>query len=112
MAEVDREQKNFKGNWKHLESLLIAIEKEDISIWNNWRIRNLKVTPLLSGVNLSNARLENAILNYSVLSEANFEGADLENINLYSSICGQANFSGANLHVVFDKLKGTHLAEL
>lgn len=99
MAKVDRVQKNFKGNRKHLELLLDAVEKENINIWNDWRTKNLTTTPLLSGINLSNAKLENAILNYAILSEANFEEANLQNVNLYLSICEKANFSGANLHV-------------
>jgi hypothetical protein len=63
------------------------------------RVKNLKVTPLLCGANLSNTKLENAILNYSNLSEAICKDANLRNINLYSSICEKANFSGTNLEV-------------
>jgi uncharacterized protein YjbI with pentapeptide repeats len=99
MVKVDRVQKNFKGDRKHLELLLAAIEKEDINIWNTWRTKNLTITPLLSGINLSNANLENAILNNAILSEANFEGANLQNANLWLSTCEKANFSGANIHI-------------
>lgn len=100
MASVDRTQAEFTGNPQHLELLLTAIEKDDLSIWNKWRWEHFRETVHLSGINLAKARLPEIILNYSDLSGGNFTEADLGEATLYASRCEKAIFTGANLHIV------------
>lgn len=87
MNKNNREQKKFKGNRMHLDMLLYALKKHDISFWNNWRENNNSEKILLTGANLSNA----------ALSQANFENAGLQEVNLCGSELSDVNLSGADL---------------
>jgi len=100
MARVDRTQKEFTGNPQHLDLLLTAIEKNDLTIWNKWRLEHFRETVQLSGINLAKARLPKIILNYSDITGGNFTEADLSEANLYASRCEKTIFTGANLHIV------------
>jgi len=100
MANVDRAQAKFTGNREHLDLLLTAIEKEDLTIWNRWRWEHFREAVQLSGINLAKANLPKIILNYSDISGGNFKEADLSEANLHASRCEKATFTGANLHIV------------
>jgi uncharacterized protein YjbI with pentapeptide repeats len=76
----------------------LAILKEGVEVWNNWRYENLDINPDLSWANLiwtdlSGAYLLGAELYQANLSEANLTGADLTGANL-----SRANLSWADLY--------------
>jgi uncharacterized protein YjbI with pentapeptide repeats len=105
------------ANEKHL-----AILKQGVRIWNEWRSKNNEVEPNLQGADLRaihptgaksywpifskadfhRANLVNANFEGADLSEANFmdaqlQGADLAGAYLYGALFYGANLSGANL---------------
>ena len=65
----------------------LAILRQGVDIWNQWRIENPEETPDLSAADLSAAYLD----------EANFSRADLRLANLRGAYLDEANFSLANL---------------
>ncbi len=75
------------ANEEHLKIL-----KQGVEAWNEWREKNPKKTPDLSGANLIMADLSGANLNKAVLS-----GADLIMTNLSGANLILANLSGADL---------------
>jgi uncharacterized protein YjbI with pentapeptide repeats len=75
----------------------LAMLKQGVEVWNQWRKDNKKIVPVFSEINLSKENLCGADLNWANfrgtnLSEANLSGANLSRANL-----GEANLSGANL---------------
>ena len=101
-----REQPDFKGNIKHLAIILNAIDKKDISLWNNWRETNREIVPDLKGVYLCGDDFENDCLigvnfyntnlKYSVFNKANLTSANFNKADLYSSDLSYANLSKSN----------------
>ncbi len=94
----------------HSEMLMQGVE-----IWNKWRNDNPEIIPQLShvdlsemegfptglsGINLSNAYLENTNLYGLTMEDSNFEGAILYNSNCYSTSFKNANFGSADLELV------------
>lgn len=85
------------ANQEHL-----AVLRQGIDIWNDWRKRNPAIRPDLSGIdlrevdlvlgNLSGANLSHADLSYADLSFANLSRA-----NLSFTILSYADLSGTNL---------------
>ena len=81
----------------------LAILKQGVWVWNNWRDENPDVTPdlsrtdHLSGADLSGADLSGADLNWAYLSWADLFGADLREANLNGADLFRANLNGANL---------------
>ncbi|WP_071992766.1 pentapeptide repeat-containing protein [Aphanizomenon flos-aquae] len=81
----------------------LAILKEGVEVWNNWRYENLDLIPDLSWADLSwanlcradlcRAFLYSANLSRAYLFEANLSGVDLSGANL-----SEANLSGALLY--------------
>jgi hypothetical protein len=65
----------------------LAILKQGVEAWNQWRKENPDMRPDLRGANLSGALLSGADLNEATLSEAILLMADLS----------EANLSGANV---------------
>ncbi len=89
------DQQYFVGNKEDLELLLHAIDKNDPSIWNDWK-RSGSVSPNLEGIDLSN----------KVLHGFNFENTNLQSANLNNCKI-TSNFSFSNLN--HSNLKNTFL---
>ncbi|MFN6153513.1 MAG: pentapeptide repeat-containing protein [Dolichospermum sp.] len=96
----------------------LAILKQGVGVWNNWRLKtNLLIPNLirsdLSGANLIGANLIGANLSEANLSEANLTranliGADLIGTNLRRANLIGSDLSGANL--IFANLRGADLS--
>jgi uncharacterized protein YjbI with pentapeptide repeats len=72
----------------------LAILREGVTTWNEWRRANRDVTePKLYAANLRQADLRNADLSGADLLQANLFGADLGEANL-----SRARLTGANVH--------------
>ncbi len=92
-----REQKRFKGDRLHLDTLLYAIKKNNISFWNTWREKNENVKVLLTGANLNKAMLSGANFEDVSLIEANLSGAEMSEVNLSGADLKDADLSEASL---------------
>jgi len=90
VTTVDRQQINFKGNAKHLEILLNALEQKKIRIWNEWRMDNSSESPNLQGVNLIGAKLTGVDFIGADLSEADLSKAELSSSDLSGIILARA----------------------
>jgi len=122
-----KEQPDFTGDKTHLEILIRAIKKKDISIWNRWRQDNKNKVPnlqrvylngecfnskCLKGADFSNANLKEAIFHGSDLIRVSFKRADLSfvdfsNASLYKTDCQGANIS--NVNFICAKIKETDM---
>ena len=85
------------ANPEHLAILKDAIDKGDISIWNQWRENNDVARPDLREVDLRRANLGEIDLNAARLSHANLSGANLSKADLYEADLTYANLTKANL---------------
>ncbi len=102
MAKFDRNQDKFKGDKKHLRTLLDSIERGDMSLWNRWRDDNPGETPNLAGSNLEGASLSKGNFSGAAMSQADLRSCDLTGANfteadLQSTDMTGADFTGANL---------------
>jgi hypothetical protein len=75
----------------------IAILKQGVEVWNEWRLKNQNVAPDLSGASLRMFDLSEADLSESDLSDADLTGANLSRAELWSSDLSGAVLSGAKL---------------
>ena len=86
----------------------LAILKQGVQTWNQWRKEHVNTKPDLTRAKLSGAKLSEAHLSGANLSGADLFGADLSGADLYQAnlsgahLCGAiygsgASFSGANL---------------
>jgi uncharacterized protein YjbI with pentapeptide repeats len=112
----------------------VALLKQGVDAWNEWRRANTNIGPDLSGKNLNGANLQDANLSGATLREANLSGATLREANLsgaslgganlykadlYKAVLGNANLSGAYLveanlnwaNLFEANLSGAHLSE-
>ena len=85
------------ANEEHLEIL-----KKGVKVWNEWRRKDYKITPDLSGANFIGAELSEADFNHTNLSWANLSmtnlsGASFFMANLKGGALFNANLSGADL---------------
>lgn len=71
----------------------LAVLKQGVNTWNNWRKENPGICPVLSNVNLSQVNLCGADLSW-----ANFRGTNLSEANLSRANLSRANLGGANLY--------------
>jgi uncharacterized protein YjbI with pentapeptide repeats len=69
----------------------VALLKQGVAAWNEWRLKNPDTRPNLNGVNLGGADLR----------EVNLRGADLSGANLGKANLSGANFSGASLREAY-----------
>jgi hypothetical protein len=90
------------ANTRHL-----AILKEGVDIWNNWRMEHLAIRPNLTDADLSSLDLHNAELFEANLHGANLAGANLRRANFAKSDLNDAFLKGADLRAAF--LVGTSL---
>ena len=101
-------------NEKHFE-----IIKQGVEGWNQWREENPEIEPDLSGVDLSDLKLNNANLSdtdlrRSTLKNNDFRGANLVRADLRSASISKASFNLAKLREAnFSEayLRGTDLSE-
>ena len=75
----------------------VALLKQGVTAWNQWRTENPDTRPDLSGANLNEANLFWANLNEANLSCANLDGANLGGASLNGASLGGASLSWANL---------------
>jgi Pentapeptide repeats (8 copies) len=81
----------------------VAILKQGVDVWNEWRPRELGPRPpdlfgaILGGANLNGANLNGAKLTGASLAAANLRGADLRRALLRRAQLTEANLSGADL---------------
>ena len=80
----------------------LALLKQGVDVWNNWRKENPGVNPNLSGAALSGTDLRGAHLRESNLSGVDLRGANLREANLRgANLCRanlrEVNFCRANL---------------
>ena len=85
----------------------LAILKQGVAAWNQWRAEHPDVRPNLVKANLSGADLRGADLTWADLSLANLREADLRGANLQPADLRRADLRGANL--VLANLAGVHL---
>jgi hypothetical protein len=96
------------ANPEHVEIL-----KKSVVVWNDWREKNRKIDPDLSGehlvgislihANLVNANLRNTNFHFAHLDHADFTNADLSGAYLTATTLTNAFFIGSNLsNVNFD----------
>lgn len=104
----------------------LALIKQGLEVWNQWRLENLHIRPDLSGANLrgvvlsevglitpyptmstgaylaganlSKADFSGANLSWAILNEANLEGAKLDGADFSAANLDRANLYGANLY--------------
>lgn len=100
---MDRLQKNFKGNIKHLNILCDALRKETIRIWNEWRLDNASELPDLRGINLVGENLVGinligADLSGADLSKANLSTGELSGVILAGATLVESKFIHATLY--------------
>jgi uncharacterized protein YjbI with pentapeptide repeats len=81
------------ANKKHL-----AILKQGVEAWNQWRNKNRGIRPDLSEADLSEATLNWADLHGAYLREANLRGANLIEAELSGANLRGVNLSGADLN--------------
>lgn len=80
----------------------LAILKEGVERWNEWREENPEVKPDLSGTNLKNVSLYKINLSYAdvsfaTLCNANLEFADFRSANLQETDFGKANLCNTKM---------------
>lgn len=80
----------------------LAILKQGVAVWNEWRENNPEIRPDLFGetleqVNLSRANLRDVTLEGAGLAKANLSGADLLRANLLAANLNEADLTGARL---------------
>jgi uncharacterized protein YjbI with pentapeptide repeats len=85
---------SFTGNPEHLKVLMEAIEKKEISIWNNFNTNLIKQK---KSANLRRAKLQEADLQEANLQEADLRGADLQEVYLQKADLLWADLIGAKL---------------
>ncbi len=78
----------------------LAILLLGVTVWNEWRDKEVDVHPDLSEVAMPEADLAQANLSGANLRRADFHGADLAGAQLSGSDLGRANLRGANLRGV------------
>jgi len=90
----------------------LAILRQGVSAWNEWREPYPRIQPDLSGANLSYANLRGFDLNGAHLGGANLSGAQIHDARLDRAILNDANLLGANLryaNLISANLTGANL---
>ena len=90
----------------------LAILKEGVDAWNQWRAGSSEINPEFSHAALGGANLSGANLSGANISDADFSWANLPTANLSNSNLAGVNLFGANLSgatLLGTNLSGTHL---
>lgn len=85
------------ANEAHLAILRDALDKHDMSIWNQWRENNPNIIPDLTDADLIEADLRLAKLHGVILKDALLLKANLRNVDLFGSDLRGADFDEADL---------------
>lgn len=75
----------------------LAILKQGVEIWNQWREENSLIIPDLTEASLHQARLFDTNLSNVILTKADLSGAYMSNANLNATNLSETNLSGADL---------------
>ena len=75
----------------------LAILKEGVAVWNEWREQHPDIEPNLRGADLDDANLRRAYLSGAHLEAANLAGANLFEANLSEADLRAARLGGADL---------------
>jgi hypothetical protein len=75
----------------------LQIIRQGVDAWNEWRKKNPKLIPDLSGTDLSFASLSGANFSWANLGGVNLSGANLSGANFYEAHLITAHLDGANL---------------
>jgi uncharacterized protein YjbI with pentapeptide repeats len=86
----------------------LKILRQGVTAWNEWRKKNFRAHPDLSGANLGGVNLKGMDLSMMTLTEANLSRANLMWVNLFGSYLDGANLMEANL--IGADLSGAHLS--
>jgi uncharacterized protein YjbI with pentapeptide repeats len=86
----------------------LAILRQGVQVWNEWRKDNHDVWPDLRGADLSGVDLSGTNLNWAGLIYANLRYADLKRANLSAADLSSADLSGTHFNGA--NLSGAHLA--
>jgi uncharacterized protein YjbI with pentapeptide repeats len=76
----------------------IALIRQGIEAWNDWREKNQNIIPDLREANLSNLDLSGANFSNLNLRKVNFYGSNLDRTDLNNANLDRANFRAANLN--------------
>jgi uncharacterized protein YjbI with pentapeptide repeats len=95
----------------------VALLKQGVAAWYEWRLKNPDTRPNLSGVNLGGAdlrevNLRGADLRGAILGKANLSGADFSGASLREAYLRGADLRGADLRgasLGAANLRGAHL---
>lgn len=79
------------------DSQHVALLKQGVEAWNQWRETNYPIVPDLSGADLSRANLNHVNLTGAYLCEVDLTMASLSDANLTGADLRGANLKGANL---------------
>ncbi len=109
---IREKQIDFYGNPEHLDIIMSACEKQDVSLWNEWRQAHPSVQPDLKGVdisrdtvdgfkleslNMSEADLEGGIFKWNTFNGSNFSKANCKNGDLFETYFQKVDFSNVCL---------------
>jgi hypothetical protein len=75
----------------------LAILKQGVAVWNEWREKNTDITANLAGADLKQVNLSGAILGGTGFFEADLTKANLREAELGQSFLNGANLTGADL---------------
>jgi hypothetical protein len=75
----------------------LALLRQDVAAWNQWREEHADIRPDLEGANLERANLYLADLSFAKLNGASFIRADLTHANLEGATLINASLGGATL---------------
>jgi len=76
----------------------LAILKQGVGVWNNWRNGNRNIEPDIRDANLTEAKLHGINLTGANLNHANLQEADLSEANLSEAQLFYSDLIGANLY--------------
>lgn len=76
----------------------VALLKQGVAVWNQWREENRDVIPFLVSADLSELELKGVQLNSAWLMSAKLNYADLRYANLRGAKLGSADLGGAVLY--------------
>ncbi len=75
----------------------LAILKQGVEVWNEWRRRNPGIKPDISDANLINSDIRRANLAEAILFKANLGKANINGTDFHDASLVRANLSGASL---------------
>jgi uncharacterized protein YjbI with pentapeptide repeats len=96
-ADLERQQKSFRGNRAHLRRLIDALRGSSAKAWNDWRRSHPTVRPDLRGLDLTLGDISQIHLSDLNLSSARLSGAQLTGLHAWDVQLNDADLRWANL---------------